>query len=365
MSEKYPGAASYYRAKVQRAMVRGMLGRLARWHPLEYPRPGYSIVVGCPGNMMPVLRANLTLLTRQETQGLREAIVVIGTRATDRLLAAQANLQLEFPTIPLRFAYLTRIQERVLASLRSPWCRSWLHWCIGTAMSETRYILLHDLDAMLMKPTLLRERYEAIRQRRDEYLGVRYYYGNGITPEDGLAVTFELMFDAAFVRQRFSPVDLFNRVGRCDGRRVEYDTFLDVQRRAGRGSILLLAGEDMVHPSQLFCQYARLCQEREYQAPERNNLLLLPYFLHVGGDANVLASHHAALEAARDDRVRFFGRMMNISRLSLAHVEWLAEQARRVERALVGHERAEVRAYFETLRRLVLRREAPKRAVAA
>src|SRR5690606_25375246 len=105
----------------------------------------------------------------------------------------------------------------------------------------------------------------------------------------------------------FKPIQLFNHVGRCHGRRVEFDTFLHAQSLAGRASILRSEATEMVHPSQLFCQYTDWRHRPRYVPPPGNNLPILPYFVYLASDARILASHRAALDEATDSQTRLFG----------------------------------------------------------
>lgn len=348
-NEKYNGAAPFWAARLRRAALRTILRPLVKWAPLDQPEQGYTVLIGCLASMLPVLRANLALLQKQDRQNLREIIAVIDAPRKDMGQEAEA-LRAQFADLPLRIIFYSPMQARVLRTINWAWCYSWLSWSLGIAACRTRYALLQDLDALLLRPDLLEQRYQAIRQRGNEYLGVRFYRGNGIRPDDELAVTFELMFNAAYVRREFKPVDLFNYTGWCRGRRVEFDTFLHAQHRKGKASALPVRPDEMVHPSQLFCQWMELRRQANYVPPSHNNLPLLPYFFHVGGDPDALAVHREALEQARQGgRTTLLGRPLDLSTLGAEHARWLIAQIERVERAVAGEVRPEVRHYVESL----------------
>ncbi|MFW6059412.1 MAG: WecB/TagA/CpsF family glycosyltransferase [Phycisphaeraceae bacterium] len=355
---KYETHLRYRIAQAQRALLRGVLRWLCSWSPLDDPRPGYTVITGCVADLPEVLHANLAMLRRQQREHLHEVLIVV-----DRPRAAlgadfEATLRQRFPDLPLRCLYYTPRQARTLRVIRWAWCYSWLSWCIGIAACRTRYALLHDLDALLLHRDLLEQRYHAIRQRGCEYLGGKFYNGNGVVSDDRLAVTFELMFDVPFVRRTFRPTDLFNHVGRIGSRRVEFDTFLHAQTRRGRSEIERIDARDMVHPSQVFCQYTAFRTSPRYVPPEKNNLLMLPYLFHVGGDERTLREHTEALRRSDDGRAALFGWPLDVSQLSRHHLDWLVEQATRVERAVAGHVRPEVADYFEALGALLDRRDA-------
>ncbi|MEX0885164.1 MAG: hypothetical protein WD009_01875 [Phycisphaeraceae bacterium] len=355
--EKFHSHGRYLYALARQRALRAILRPLCRWRPLEAPQPGYTIIIGCPASMTKVLYANLALLMRQQRHHLREVVLVLDVPRAHRDAGLERDLTLRFGELSLRFVYYSSLQARVLDRIGWAWTYCWLSWALGVAAVRTRYALLHDLDALLLRGELIEERYRAIRERGGHFLGPRYYRGNGITSDDGLVVTFEMMFDAAWLRGQTRPIDLFNRVSRHRGRRIEYDTFLYPQRLSGRSSVLPIDASAMMHPSQLVCQFVELNQRRRYVPPTRNNLPLLPYFHYLAGEHDILDAHRDSIDHPDGDVVELLGKPMDLSRLSLRHAAWLDEQGRRVEHALVGRTRPEVDRYFHALRRFVERRE--------
>lgn len=342
---------------MQRAVFRGVLRPLCGWQPLDDPEPGYAVIVGCVGTLPEVLNANLAMIARQQRTHLSEVILVFDCPRASLSPDFETTLRQRHPELPLRFLYYTRAQALLLRTIRWAWCYSWLSWCIGIAACRARYALLHDLDALLLRSDLLEGRYEAIRRHDCEYLGVKFYSGNGIVTDDRLAVTFELMFDVPHVRRTFRPTDLFNRTTWLGDRRVEFDTFLHAQTRSGRSAAEPIDPLHMVHPSQVFCQYTAFRHQSNYVPPEKNNLLMLPYLYYLGGEMNVLREHTEAMRRSPDGRAALFGQPLDISELSHSHVDWLVEQTRRVETAVVGEVRADVADYFTALRALMDRRD--------
>jgi len=349
-NEKYHSSLRFNWIRLQRVVLRGIIRPLVRWQPLENPLPGYTVIIGAQAGLSQLVDVNLRFLAQQVHDDLQQVIIVFD-RPADRIdPPVEARLRARYPKLPLRFIYYSPRQARILDRINWGWCYSWLSWSLGIAATQTRYALLHDLDAMLIAPDLLQRQYQAITQRGDQYVGVKYYKGNGVLPDDQLVTTFELIFDAQFVRQHFRPIDLFNHVCRHRGRRVEFDTFLYAQSQRGTTSITQVQSEEMVHPSQLICQVTELRREGEYTAPVVNNLPMLPYFFFLAGDEQALSHHQAVFDAASDTRVAFLGHTMNASRLTADHVDWLELQVERLERAIVGDVRPQVRDYFQSLR---------------
>jgi hypothetical protein len=286
-----------------------------------------------------------------------DRIIVVFARPKEEIpCPIEQQMRQAHPSLPLEFIYYSPTQARVSKSVAKTWVYSWLSWCLGMAASRTQYCLLHDFDAMLVKPDIIESRYDEIRRRGVEYCGVRNYIGNGINSEDGLVVTFELMFDVAFVRRTFRPVELVNIIDIYKGRSVDFDSLLYIQTKAGKSVILEIAEEDMVHPQQVICQFTDLTQRKGWIPPESNNLLFVPYFLYVAGRPESLASTREELRQLSHDHLAFFGQQMDLSRLSVSHVDWISKQAQRLEAAVAGSVRADVHEYLSALRAYVERR---------
>lgn len=362
--EKYTSTSRYHAIRVQRFFLRAIIRHLARWRPMTDPQDGYTVIIGVASPLERIVHTNLKMLTRQRLGDLKEVILVCDRPKDQLATPLERELREAFPDLPLRFLYWTAFQRRLVDRLKFPWIDSWLSWSKGIAACRTRYALLHDLDAMLLRDDILEKRFEAITSGGDSYVGVKWYEGNGITQDDRLVVTFELMFDAQLVRGRFRPIDLFNHVRKLGGRRVEMDTFLHAQTLAGTTRCERVDGANMVHPSQLFCQFNDLRRRPGYEPPEMNNLPLIPYFLYLAGDADVLERHRRAFDQTDNSRVRFFDMTMDARHLSRAHVTWLRQQADRLESAIAGSMRPEVHAYLESIERFVERRDGAGRAVA-
>jgi hypothetical protein len=292
-----------------------------------------------------MLGSNLRFLSQQNLSHVAQILVVLDRPRASIPDDIEPVMRARFPKLPLEFHYYNHVQRAVCSTIRWPWVQCWLSWSIGIEKLNTKYALLHDFDAMLLRRDIVEERFLAIRERNHEYVGVRFYSGNGIASEDGFATTFELIFDAQFVRQRFVPLDLFNHVLRFGGRRVDFDTFLYAQSIAGKASTLEVAETDMVHPSQVITHFESLlhCPHR---VPPANNLLMVPYLLFVSDEPAVMQQMTRDLEQGEGCMVPFFGTSIDLSGINPALLQWLAKQAYRLERSSTGHIRDEVTRYF-------------------
>lgn len=355
--EKYTSELKYRVVQLGRSLLRVALQGLVRFQPLDAPRDGYSIIIGCNMRLARMLGCNLKFLARQELRNVDRIFVVLDRPREELPEDIEPRIRKDFPALPLEFVYYSRFQRRVCAAVRWPWVQSWLSWSLGISRVRTRHAFLHDFDAMLLAPGIVEARYQEIRKAGVEFLGVRNYAGNGVVPGDALVTTFELMFDAAFVRRTFAPIDLFNHVVRFRGRRVDFDTFLYAQSKAGRTAVLPVGEKDMVHPSQLICHFEDLVGARR-RLPAGNNLLLVPYFLHMAGAPEAMAQLTADLERAPGTAVPFFGRELELGGMEGDLFRWLVKQAYRLEHFELGAVRPEVRRYFQAADRVVARGKA-------
>ena len=355
MKEKYHNNGRYLLARLQRWALRALLRPIISWKPLRSdPESGYSVAIGCLASMPKVLQANLAFLAKQKRDNLHEIIVVVDNTREYVGRDLESELREQFPQLPIRVLYYSAMQTRILKAINWGWAYAWLSWCKAIAAAQTQYMLLHDLDAMLLRDDILEERYLAIKARGHQYVSMRYYHGNGLEPEDKLVVTFELMFDTGWVRQRFHPVELFNYVGLYDGRRVEYDTFLHVQSRGGDASIVPIDVKDMVHPSQMFCQYTEMVGTRHYVPTAQNNLVMLPYFFYLAGDKQTLNEQQQAYANATWPDATLLGHAIDMRHQSVNHTRWIVEQITRLEHAIAGGVRPEVAAYLQSFEALVV-----------
>lgn len=346
MSEPHT-LSQYVRKSVARGAMGAMIAPLARWSPMESPEPGYTLLIGCNRKLGPMLLANLRLLARQKRENLKEVILAIdGTREE---LGAQIESRASevAPGLPIRFVHYTPAQIRVTRMIDWGWVYAWLSWCVGISRCRTRYAMLHDFDALLLNPDVLEHRYREIQSRKVEYLGIGYHAGGGVSPEDKLVRTFELMFDAQFVRSRFRPIQLFNTMRTVKGRKVEFDTFLNAQHLAGTTDVIPLPEEEMVHPSQMICQFVDFTVGRG-RVPPSNNLLMIPYYEHIGGDSTLMLDVTRQLRSG-NPLVSMWGRQLDVRGLVVPHRAWIRKQALRMESSLHASPDSATLAYLDAI----------------
>jgi hypothetical protein len=344
---KYRSRLSYLYVKLYRFFIRSVIRSFVSWTPLTEVREGYTVIVGCVQRLPELLFANLHCLARQERKSLVEILLVLDGAGPEGI---DARIAEALPGIPHRVLRWSGWQRFVTGVFRWPWINAWLSWSIAIREIRSRHVLIQDLDALLMRTDFLERRYAAIRDLNVPYLGVRWYEGNGILPEAQLVTTFQMMFDGEFVRKTFTPLHLFNHVTMYRGRSVDFDTFLHAESIAGERRMIPTDLDDFVHPSQMICQWAFHMNGDPRLPATTHNLMLLPYFMYLGGESETLPRLTREMSDRMGDDVTLFDRPLRIRELTPEHVAWLEKQAGQVERCLHGIVRPEIRGYFDALR---------------
>jgi hypothetical protein len=274
-------------------------------------------------------------------------ILVFDHEPLGSLAALDAKIRACNLAIPHRIICYGKWQRRVADFVHWPWVNSWLSWTIGLADTTTRHAVLQDLDAMLIKPTFLEERYRFITEQNCQYVSTRWYNGNGLEPADEFCTTFELFFDVDYVRKHCRPVDLFNHISLFDGRSVDFDTFLYVQSRGGTRRRLEPGDLDMVHPAELICQFRYWIQDDHRFNLRAHGLPILLYFLWLGGETKPLVESTKLLRESSDKALTLRGKPIPIDQIQPDYMAWLIEQITRLETAVAGAVRPEVTQFID------------------
>jgi hypothetical protein len=323
-----------------------LLRDLVKWKPQAEPESGYSVVIACMTALAPVAVANLQLCARQRSDRLREIILVFDTLADEIPAEVREAAHATSPSVNVRLIGYSRHQRRIAHWINWGWVYSWMSWCLGIAHARTRAVIIHDLDAMPIGEGFFEQLFDHWIEAGTTFCGIRRYVGNGVTEEMSLVTTFELTLDAAEVRRQFRPYDLFNKIALVDGRVVDFDTMLSAQWRYSRPALRPIGEAVLVHPTQLICNYTDLISGRADFRGQLHVLLMLPYFLHLGGDSVALRGAGAQLAEESARRIELFGRELAIDGITPQHWAWMEKQIRRVEQALFGSTRPEAADYL-------------------
>lgn len=357
MKSELAEEASFLPRRLRFTAIRSAIRPLARWKPLNDPKPGYSVIIGCTADLLPILRANLELLSKQNRPNLHKVILIFNSPASAKQ-QIEPDLIKDFGhQLPLQFVYYNFAQNAVMRAIDWGWTYCWMNWVLGLGASETRHVLIHDLDAMLLDADMLETRVAATIEADAPFSGSKYYNCGGIDKSDELLTTFEMVCDVQLLRRQFKPIDCFNVPAKWKGRRIVFDTLLWPQTKVKRGALLPIGLTEMVHPSQMISQYVAVKARAAYTPPETNNILMIPYFMELGGETASLSEHQAALNESDGHTVRCFGRPLDFRNLSVVHARWLTEQGHRLDCALHGAVRPHIRAYFASIEDLITRRD--------
>jgi hypothetical protein len=336
---------------VRRLPIYLLINNLVKWEPLDEPLEGYTVVIACMKALTPIALANLECCVRQDCPRMHELILVFDCPFEEIPPEVKRAVVEASGSIKIRLLTYDQRKLRIAKLFDLPWVYSWLAWTTAMAEARTRAVIIHDLDALPLDPGVFETLYDNWNQDRVEFCGIHPYLSNGVTKEMCLVTTFELVLDVAFVRARFRPFDLFNKLGLVDGRLVAYDTMLYAQQQSPRRVVRTINESMLVHPSQLITHYTDLMAGRNQFRGRLNSLVLLPYFLHLGGDSSAMAEVGPQLVAntATSAGMGFRGRKFYVDGISPSLWAWYEKQIRRVEQALFQRTRPEVETYLEGL----------------
>jgi glycosyltransferase involved in cell wall biosynthesis len=350
-ADKYSSWTRYLLALAKRLPIRILIRPLVNWLPLSDPNNGYTIVIACHRRFPEMLQASLKLLYRDELPNLRETIIVIDGHSTDRLKIAEDQFLASFPKLNIRFIYQTWFQSKICRFISWGWVDCWLSYCTGLANSTTKVVMLHDMDAMIVKKGLIEGRYEQFMASNTDFMGYLWYNANGITPEMEICVIVEMFLNVQHLRAQFKPLDLFNRIGIHRGVKVDFDTLLYPQALSTKKIVRRIDEKEMVHPSQVISQFAYLADRRGYAPPEGNNMFFIPYFLFIAdGNHNKLKDIANSMSASASTKViPFYGHRMNITHFSKEHFRWICKQIFRIEYSYAHEVRSDVSEYLKAI----------------
>jgi hypothetical protein len=324
-----------------------MIRDLVTWEPQGEQVDGYSIAIACMRELAPVAIANLRLCARMNNARLHQLILVFDC-PVDKIPASVAEAVREASSsLAVRLLGYNERQHRVTKWIDWGWVYSWASWSLAIRQAQTRVAIIHDLDAMPLSADFFEQIYDHWAEQKAQFCGIRPYRGNGIEEDMGLVTTFELALDVTFMRRTFRPFDLFNKLHLVGDRIVDFDTMLHAQWRSPHRAVRPIEETQLVHPSQLICQYTALVSGRTDFQGREHSLPVLAYFAYLGGDPIPLttAGPHLAEEKSRS--VPLFGRNAYIDGVTPQGWAWMEKQIRRIEQHCYGETRPEVASYLD------------------
>lgn len=320
---------------------------LVKWSPLENAKSGYSVIIGCMNNMPEVVAANVAFISKMRLPNMHRLILVFDVE--EKQIEYKEKILEIAGDLPVQILGYNSKQASVAGFFAWGWVYAWLSWTSGIAVTDTKYALIHDLDAMPIDPELFEDLYEAIKDTDYMFQGIRPYVGKYLPEGVEFVRTFEMIVDVQKLRRDFSPFEVFNKIRWTDGHYYLYDTFLHIQSRVKSCRLELKRGEDkLVHPSQLISQYTDLHKNRVTKGfwEKYGNLPLFPIYNFLGGNPELMDSITSHLESTKDPELPFEGKQVNFSGLPSGHWSWLWQQARTLQTAYYGNLNKEIENYI-------------------
>jgi hypothetical protein len=324
--EKYKSYLQFLIAKLHKNIKRHKISKLFSWEPLPPLESGCTAIMAMCSRMPYVLGANLYCLEKNQWDDLKEVLITVDAEKGALPDGFEDEIFQKFPQLKITFFYYNRQQAEFTAKVNDPYIYSWLSW--GTCMNHvrTKTVLIQDYDALVLSAKALEKRYQAFLESGAKMQGISWYKANGFVAEDHLATTFEAFMDVDWIRS-FPPVMGYNKVAIFKGRKVDYDTYLDIQANhtpENQRTIIPMSEEEVVHPSQMITQYMRF-RNSPGKALPCFAVTMIPFFHFLSGQENAIANATQALQQGNPEQVDLLsdGVIMNFYRLDTKAVDFM------------------------------------------
>jgi len=324
--EKYPTLRHFLIAKLHKDIKRYRISKLLSWKPLSPLESGCTAIIAMCSRMPYVLGANLDCLNKNQWQALKEVLIAVDAEKGALPAGFEQDIIEKFPQLKITFLYYNQQQAKLSAKISDPFIYSWLSWGICLNHVRTKTVLIHDYDALLLSSQALEKRYQAFLASNAKIQGITWYKTNGFATDDHLATTFEAFAEVNWIRS-FPPIMGYNKVGTFKGRRVDYDTYLDIQANhtpIEQRTMMPMSIEEVVHPSQMITQYMRF-----RNTPGKKlacfAVTMIPLFYFLSGQQNAIINATQALQRNHLERVDLLsdGVLMNFTLLDTQAVDFM------------------------------------------
>lgn len=314
-------------ATLQRDWLRWKIAGSIKWDGLDAPEPGCTAIVGVCSRLPDVLAATMRCLNMSRWPELKRVVLAVDCTRDAFPTGIEARVKAAYPELQIDFLYYTPEQWGMTKKLELPFVYCWLSWCIALAQVRTQHVLIHDYDALVLGPTLA-SRYRKFVDSGAKAQGISWYKTNGVEEADHLATTFEAFFDVPWLRS-FEPVQLFNKLRLVDGRSIDFDITLDLQRHLpeSQRTAIPMDLDQLVHPSQMVHQYT-MFHHSPGQALPCFSVPMIPFFAYLGGNHGMLEQAIGHLEAGNREDIDFLsdGTRFNFTQLTATQVDWILKQ---------------------------------------
>ena len=329
MKGKHKNPLKHLFASVRGDRLRSKISHMVDWEPLIDPEPGCTAIIGMCSRVPEVLAANIRCLNKFRWPDLKRVLVVVDCEETSNLRAIEAETRTACSGLRIEFIFYSPTQAALAKSLDISFVYSWLSWCIALKCTNTKHVLIHDYDALVLSPRL-EERYRTFAASGAVVQGIAWYKSNGIETEDHLATTFEAFVDTKWLRS-CHPVELFNKVRNVGGRSIDFDTTLDIQHRLltpEQRTMAPMNADELMHPSQMICQYTMFRHSPSAELP-CFSIPMIPFFIYLSGRTSAIEDATIAIKQGeiRDIDLLNDGTHFNFSKMDIPQVDWLLKQA--------------------------------------
>lgn len=321
---KYKTYLHYFVAKIYKDQRRRQIAKIFTWKPLPPLEEGCTAIIGMCSRLPYLLAANLHCLSQCRWEGLKAVVITVDAEKSALPEHFADEIIAKFPELNISFYYYTPEQARYTVQAKDPYVYSWLSWCTCLNHVTTKHVLIHDYDALVLGG--LEKRHEVFVRSEAKIQGIMWYKSEGLKETDHLATTFEAFADVNWIRS-FPPVMSYNRVATYQGRRVNFDTFLEIQALhtpEPQRTIMAMTNTELSHPSQMITQYMRF-RNTPAKPLACSAIIMIPFFHFLAGQTDAFEKAISALQQQQSDNIELVGDgvRFNLVHLSTKAVDFI------------------------------------------
>jgi len=343
------------KAFLGREAVKLLLRPLLHWTPLTDPAPGYSIILGVPWHLRELLPVNLMFLARTDLANCHRIHVVFDRRHRPTHDAVADEARRRYPELPLSFHHYPPVSGRIIEATNVSTFYNSMNCAVALADLETRWAILHDFDLYPLVPEYFAEVHRQMMERDLRFCGLERTHFDGLTDADNVLGTWCLGMDAAWLREKYRPINIFHRVQRHRGRWTTLDPLSAIELDTPeRGLVGTTDGASCCHVQNLCATYLRY---RSGQTVRLAWKLHSMWYLQAIADSDNdrLIDLADAMDAADGRMLEFNGRTHDFSDVDPTCANVLEHQIRCMEIYLQGTVRPPVERYVDATRRFLAR----------
>ena len=333
--------------KIQRDVVKVVLGRMLKWSPPAEEREGHTVILGTPWMLRELLPVNLRFIQRMDNSQLDRLNIVFDRPPQPGGDAFIDEVKQRFPDLPLHFQFHpVRAGKLIQRVNRSKFYAS-TNWFLGLNATRTRYAVLHDFDLYPYTRDFFVGIVDTMRENNLRFSGAEHTHFDGLGDDDSLIGTWELGVDARWLRETYSPVQCFHAVTKVNNRWVDLDAFSAIQSRTPERRLAEGAGdENFAHVKNLCSMYLLYAEGKPAKIAWRLHFLWYLRSLEVGEES--LDEAIASMSTATDANLDVQGRQVDFSNIHRSCADVLRRELAPMEQALYGRMRPKIDEFIVT-----------------